>query len=201
MAFCGQHAAAQLEQLDHSPLFRRYTFPLSLEVAGYLGNVTPLMPPAVLHWSRVLGRVASMEVEEVIHVHTDEIDGLDCFVRVLYPMVYNGRWTMGSDGGTPDELFRRRENMFLAQISTPYTFEDIVFYASWCADNNGVGWPEVRSGDYHPSLMRLAPQHRMRMHDLAEEVSLYHRINRQRNLVYTESESSGESDSDFDEEL
>ena len=37
MAFSGQYAAAQLEKLDLSPLFRGHTFSLAREVSGYLG--------------------------------------------------------------------------------------------------------------------------------------------------------------------
>ena len=42
MSFHGQCAAAQLEKLDESNLFKRYCFPLARELAEYL--CPPLLP-------------------------------------------------------------------------------------------------------------------------------------------------------------
>ena len=198
MAFSGQYAAAQLEKLD--ALMPRH-FPLSYEVASYLGNVTPLMPPTVLRWSRVLGRIAAMEVSDIVLVDLDEVVGVDCTVRLLYPTIVNGRWVSEVARGVPADLYRRFTHAFCAQIPSPPTFEDMFFYATWAADN-GVDWPRVRGGGYHPSLLRLVPQHQEYLREYEEEVTGYIAGNVRRNrTILGIVQSDSDEETDEDEEL
>ena len=163
-AFCGQYAAAQLEQLDHSPLFRGHTFPLAKEVSEYLGFVDDLVPPTLLRWSRELGRLACITRTDGIPVMLDELEGIDCVVRVSWPVfgIDNGSpaWIWEHADGTADEHYRMARTPIIdAMIMAPQTFNDAVFYASWTMEHRN-SWPRIANDTIHPVLERLVAVYR-----------------------------------------
>lgn len=208
MAFSGQYAAAQLEKLDNSPLFRGYTFPLAAEVSDYLGNVTALMPPTLLHWSRVLGRLVATNPVRQIIVLTDELDGLDCEVEGTYTEFVDGRWCYSSQTCTMDEHHREGHTpIYDAMINTPVTDEDYRFYFRW-AEVHNARWPYLE-GDIrrHPAFDRLAVAFR-NVYDEFSQRGVMRRaeINRRNRAIsyperIVESDSESYSELESDEEL
>ena len=198
MAFSGQYAAAQLAKLDYSPLFRGYTFPLAAEVSAYLGNVNALVPPTLLRWSRLLGRLVAVNPVPAIIVLTDELDGLDCEVTGTYTE-FDGRvWRYASATCTMDEHHREGHTpIFDAMISTPVTEEDRRFYVRWF-EVYGTRWPDSADNMWHPTIRRLVDA----FHDVSREymrrgnrrLAEMHRMNRA--ILFRNVETDSESYSD-----
>ena len=120
MAFSGQHAAVQLEKLDHSPLFRGYTFPLAKEVAECLGCVAPLIPPTILQSSRRLGRLACTSGRMTdFRLFLEELDGEEWVVTVIHYrlMSRSSGWIAAGMTGTIGEIRRSARG----PISVSYT--------------------------------------------------------------------------------
>ena len=161
MAFSGQYAEAQLEQLDHSPLFRGYTFPLALEVSEYLGCVNLLAPPTFLRWSRELCRLVSITRADAIPVMMDELEPVECVVRVSWPafgicpLSGSRLWIWQHADGTAEEHYLEgRTPIIDAMIGTPQTFEDTCFYLSWNLRYRNA-WPRIADDTIHPVLERF----------------------------------------------
>ena len=197
MAVSGQYAAAQLAKLDRSPLFRGRHFPLAQEIAAYLGNVTPLMPPTFLRWSRVLGRRVSITTSRGIIVFIDELQGIDCTVQVSYTE-FDGLWRIHHATGTVEEYYRAgRGFLFDAVISTMPTVADQYFYNDWWQMYR-IEWPLIAGNVFHPILARfVAPFHRF-LNEYFDHGNLHFREIRRRNRAIV---PPTESDSDFGEEL
>ena len=203
MAFSGKYAAAQLGKLDHSPLFRGYTFPLAAEVSAYLGNVNDLVPPTFLRWSRLLGRLVAVNPVETIIVLTDELEGFDCVVTGSYT-VFNGvTWVVESATGTMEEHFRAgRTPIFDVTISIPMTDEDVRFYVRWERAHRNR-WPNMVDDTWHPTLRRLINV----FHDASWEsfqrgnrrMGEIHRRNR--TILFPDRIAETDSEIDSDEEL
>ena len=106
MAFSGQYAAAQLEKLDHSPLFRGHTFSLAREISGYLGYAPDFAPPSFVRWARAHGRLPCIEDDvcdeyvrapmRVSDFNTDALDGAVVFAQFLDPVNFVPAGLMGS---------------------------------------------------------------------------------------------------------
>ena len=205
MAFSGQYAAAQLQKLDNSPLFRGYSFPLAAEVSEYLGNVNALVPPTLLRWSRLLGRLVAVNPVREIIVLTDELDGLDCEVTGTYTMFNGTRWVVESATCTMDEHHREgRTPIFDVMISTPVTDEDRRFYIRWF-EVYGTRWPDSADDRWHPTIGRLVDA----FHNVSREymqrgnrrLAEMHRRNRAMLFRNVESDSESYSELESDEEL
>ena len=204
MAFSGQYAAAQLHKLDNSPLFRGYTFPLAAEVSAYLGNVNALVPPTLLRWSRLLGRLVAVNPVPAIIVLTDELDGLDCEVTGTYTE-FDGRvWRYASATCTMDEHHREGHTpIFDVMISTPVTEEDRRFYFRWY-EVYGTRWPDSADNVRHPAIMRLVDAFNSVSREYCQRgimrVAEMHRRNRAilfpERIVESDSESYSELESD-----
>ena len=212
MAFSGQYAAAQLERLDASPLFRGHTFPLAQEVAEHLGFADELVPPSYLRWSRALGRLAGITQADIIPVMMEELEGIQCVVRVSWPEVgvedfgNHPSWIWRHAEGTTDEHCRQgRAPIIDAMIVTPQTFEDASFYIFWSLKHRNA-WPRLADDTIHPALEHLVSKYLCFMGVYRDHSDRIFRMIRSRNraiLPHAESDIDMETDSDeeVDEEL
>ena len=208
MAFSGQYAAAQLDQLDRSPLFRGYTFPLAAEVSEYLGFVNDLVPPTLLRWSRELGRLACITRTDGIPVMLDELEGFEFAVRVSWPVFgidpLNGSpaWIWEEADGTVDEHYRMaRAPIIDAKIMAPQTFNDVFFYANWSIEHRN-SWPCIANDTVHPVLERLiAVYRRFAVRCWSHNDLIWRAIRRRNRAIRPLTESDSDFGMESDDEL
>ena len=163
MAFSGQYAAARLEKLDHSPLFRGHSFPLAKEIAGYLGYAPDFVPPTYLTFARVYERIPSLNANTraaytpVLNRDVDNFRGYHMNANISR---FDGdRIRIDYVIGTLAALREQRREgdspcyCFVVELlSTP---EDFDFFARWRA-TYGDAWPHTLNGDrahYHHMLL------------------------------------------------
>jgi hypothetical protein len=174
MPFSGQYAAAQLEKLDNSPMFRGRTFSLAKEIAGYLGYAPDFAPPAFVRWACVHGRLpcidddvydgrvkAPMLVEDF---STDfDYDDDSAIVKYLEPNIeYQNMLEITTVRTDPERIPRlsRLQVLFGITIDVNANLRDIRFCQRWFRDH-AAGWPHTADG-IHPSLsgaVRIYEQH------------------------------------------
>ena len=159
MSFSGQYAAAQLEKLDHSPLFRGHTFPLAHELSAWLGYAPDFVPPTYLTFARAHQRIPSMNAGEdraayaqvlnrdahnfegrIMHANITRFDGRRPRLRIDYVI------------GTLAELREQRRvgegEYYSYVVELLRTPED----ARWRAAH-GEDWPRVQNAtNPHPVL-------------------------------------------------
>ena len=184
MAFSGQYAAAQLQKLDHSPLFRGLWFPLSHELSEYLGYAPNFAPPSFVEWARAHGRLPT-DADDVydgyimVRMHPDDFDTDNYGVDVVRADVLRPR-------GDPDGYlaierilarpWRLRElhwghTIFNISIELTMIRGDFDFCNRW-SRAHGTNWPNTSSG-VHPAItgaVRIYWQHglRVRAYNLAQ---------------------------------
>ena len=177
MAFSGQHAAAQLEKLDNSPLFRGRTFFLSKEVSGYLGYAPDFVPPTYLTFARahqrmpsrngipgpanyaayapVLNRDLDNFHEYTMHANILRFHGDRLRHDYIIGTLANLRAIRGDSGGP----------LFSFVVELRRSPEDLEFFDQWLAVH-GLCWPFTPDNDHHPHhVLRSA----IRTHSMYEE--------------------------------
>ena len=134
-------------------------FPLLRTVKSYL-DISSLMPPTRLRWSRVLGRpmmetvtvLANHRVgDEIGPVYIDEVLNTDAVISYRY-LRANGRRDWHTGVQATDLRGNRTEVWYMRIIDT--TLQDVSFEFNWRACY-GQPWPKVASGAVHPCLARL----------------------------------------------
>ena len=159
MAFSGQHAAAQLEKLDHSPLFRGRTFPLAKEIAAYLGYTPDFVPPTYLTFARAHQRIPSRygPGEGADHMAyaqalVRDVDNFHAYTLRANLLRFNGdRLHISNIVGTLNYMraIRGSRPLFCFVVELPRSPEDLEFFERWRAVH-GVSWPYTRAYDHRP---------------------------------------------------
>jgi hypothetical protein len=160
MAFSGQYAAAQLEKLDTSPLFRGSTFPLAKEIAAYLGYAPDFVPPTYLTFARAHQRIPSKYGPGEGANHAAYASVLDRDVGNFYAYTlhanllrFNGdrlhiEYIIGTMA-TMHALRRGLGLLFCFAAELVRSPEDLEFFERWRAVR-GVSWPYTRAYDHRP---------------------------------------------------
>ena len=190
MAFSGQYAAAQLEKLDNSPLFRGRTFPLAKEIAAYLGYAPDFVPPTYLTFARAHQRIPSRygRGEGADHaayasVLNRDVDNFHAYTLHANLLRFNGdRLHIDYIIGTLDNLRTIRGDggpLFCFSAELLRSPEDLEFFERWRAVH-GVSWPYSRAYDHRPHhVLRGA----FRTHSMYEEEWRAKRERRRRAVV------------------
>ena len=164
MSFSGQYAAAQLEKLDHSPLFRGHTFPLAHELSAWLGYAPDFVPPTYLAFARTHQRIPSMNGGDTRAAYAAVLDhdvhNYEGYIMHANISRFNGcRLRIDHVIGTLAELRElRREGegeyccFSVELLRSP---EDIEFFARWRA-THGEEWPYTPVSAYPHHALRGA---------------------------------------------
>ena len=158
MAFSGQYAAAQLEKLDHSPLFSGRTFSLTKEVSGYLGYAPDFVPPTYLTFARAHQRIPSRngvpgpanyaayapvlnrDVDSfhayTMHANLVRFNGDRLHIDYIIGTLVNLRAIRGDSGGP----------LFSFVVELRRSPEDLEFFNRWLAVH-GLRWPFTLTND------------------------------------------------------
>ena len=160
MAFSGQYAAAQLEKLDRSPLFRGRTFPLAKEIAGYLGYAPDFVPPTYLTFARAHRRIPSDHgtldaADHMTHAHVLERDVDNFHAYTLHAIILRVSGAQLGFNGSLETLrmIQGDGQLFCIKVELLRTPEDFEFFGRWRA-THGVSWPYIMDYDHrhHPVL-------------------------------------------------
>ena len=134
-------------------------FPLLRAVKSYL-DISSLMPPTRLRWSRLLGRpmmetvtvLANHRVgDEIGPVYIDEVVNTDAVISYRY-LRADGRRDWHTSVRAADLRGNRADFWYVRIIDA--TLQDVRFEFDWRACY-GQAWPKVASGAIHPCLARL----------------------------------------------
>ena len=169
MAFSGQYAAAQLEKLDRSPLFRGNTFSLVREISDYLGYAPDFAPPSFVRWARAHGRLPCIEDDvydeyvrapmRVCDFFTNAFDGTIVSAQFFDPDNFALVGVIGSP-----EMIRNLTNqnhaLFRITVAVDFGAEDMAFSQRWNRSHMS-NWPHTADG-IHPAIsgaVRIYNQH------------------------------------------
>ena len=134
-------------------------FPLLRAVKSYL-DITALMPPTRLRWSRLLGRPMMETVttlvdhrmgDEIGPVYIDEVLDTDAVISYRY-LRADGRRDWHTSVRAADLKGNRAEFWYVRIIDA--TLQDVQFEFDWRVCY-GHPWPKVAPGIVHPCLARL----------------------------------------------
>ena len=160
MAFSGQYAAAQLEKLDNSPMFRGRTFSLAKEIAAYLGYTPDFVPPTYLTFARAHDRIPTTEVEHDLHTHAvtsvvlkRDLRNFNNYAAAASVLRFrNDILHIDFIAGVVFDLtWMRPTPVFAIEVEVPRSPEDLEFFNRWLAVH-GVTWPYTRDNEHHPAL-------------------------------------------------
>ena len=164
MVFSGQYAAAQLQKLDHSPLFRGLWFPLSHELSEYLGYAPNFAPPSFVEWAQAHGRLPSIvkhlpvgfvDVPMLEHEFEREFAGYEVRANIIVPRgILDGMLRKVSYTGRFERIRELTTGYVLFGICIELEVgdEDADFYSRWLRVHS-VAWPfGLRENRIHPVI-------------------------------------------------
>ena len=141
MAFSGQYAAAQLEKLDNSPLFRGRSFSLARKISDFLGYAPHFAPPSFVRWARAHGRLPWIDDDvcdeyvsaPMLASDFNNITSYDAPVVAKFPQLRNSRIRLFEQVAiyADHESIRARTNagqvLFGITLQVNVGYNDLVF--------------------------------------------------------------------------